>query len=129
MHNLVPKGQKQKCPSTRPKASVYSDGPKGLYLICISTICISYLYHCISISFCNPYLYHCNSVIIIPHAYALKRQKRPNTRPKASICVQTGPKGLSSHIIYITVSGGEGYCLMISKTIIVLIFTYLFTIF
>ena len=70
----------------------------------------------------------CISVIIIPHAYAPKRQKRPNTWPKASMCVQTGPKGLSFHIICITVSGGEGYCLMILKTIIILIFTYLLTI-
>ena len=50
----------------------------GLYLICIIWICII--------------------VIIKSHAYALKRQKRPNTQPKASMCVQTGLKGLSSHL-------------------------------
>ena len=87
---------------------VYSDGPQRP---------VSHLYHL--------YLNICISVIIIPHAYAPKRKKRPNTRPKTFMCVQTGPKGLSSHITCITVSGGEWYYLMISKTIIILIFTYL----
>ena len=54
------------------------------------------------------YLNICISVIIILHAEAPKRKKHPNTQPKASMCVQTGPKGLSSHIICITVFGGEG---------------------
>ena len=97
MHNLVPKGQKR--PSTRPKASMCTQtSPKGLYLICI--ICIS-IYVCIS------YMYHLHLniclIVIIPHAYAPKRQKHPNTRPKTSMCVQTGPKGLyliSSHMYH-----------------------------
>ena len=80
-------------------------GPKGLYHICII---ISHLYHL--------YLNICISVIIILHAYAPERQKHPNTRPKAFVCVHMGPKGLSSHIICITVSEGERYCLMIFQT-------------
>lgn len=50
---------------------------KDVYFICIICICVT--------------------VIIISHVYASKRQKRPNTRAKASMCVQMGPKGLSSH--------------------------------
>ena len=77
-----------------------SDQAHGPKLLCVlrraPKACIS------SVSSVSQYLsvsHICIFVIIIPHAYAPKRQKRPNTWPKASMCVQTGPKGLSSHLI------------------------------
>ena len=111
MHNLVPKGQSAQAHDPKPlcvlrwapKASISSVSSVSQYLS-VSNVCIT---------------------VLIPHAYAPKRQKHPNTRPKASMCVQTGPKGLSSHIILslysshiicITVSGREGYRPIILQT-------------
>ena len=174
MHNLVPKGQKR--PSTRPKASVCTQtGPKGLYLICISiSVCISYLYHCISISVCIPYLYHCISIsvcisflyhcisisvcisylyhcisisVCIPYLYHCisisvcisflyhcnhhtaclypQKAKTPkHTAQSLYVCSDGPQRPLISYNLYHCI-WREGYCLMISKTIIILIFTYL----
>ena len=87
---------------------VYSDGPQ---------MPKSHLYHL--------YLNICISIIIILHAYTPKRQKRPTYDPKPLCMFRQTPKAshlissvslYSSHIIYITVSEGEGYCLMIFQT-------------
>ena len=111
IHNLVPKGQKR--PSTRPKAFVCAQtGPKGMYLICI--ICVI----CISISVCISYLYLCNhhTACICP-----QKAKAPKHTAQSLYVCSDGPQRhlISSHLYHCI--WREGYCLMISKTIIILI--------
>ena len=115
MHNLVPKGQKH--PSTRPKTSVCTQtSPKGLFLICII---YSSIYVCIS------YLYLCNyhTTCICP-----QKAETPKHMAQSLYVCSDEPQRPLSHLICITVSRGDGCCLMISKTTIILIFTYLLTI-
>ena len=96
-------------------------GPKGLYHICII---ISHLYHHISsVSSVSQYMYLCNH-----HIACIRPQKTKVSKhwPKASMYVfRQAPTAshlisyvslYSSRIICITVSEGEGYCLMIFQT-------------
>ena len=110
------------CIIQSPKDKIaQAHGPKPLCVLrrvpkaCISSI--SYVSQYMSVS------HICISIIIIPHAYAPKKQKRQNTRPKISMCVQIGPKCLLSHLYHCI--WREGYCPMILKTISILIFMYI----
>ena len=114
-HNLVPKGQK--LPSTWSKASVCTQtGPKGLYLIHII---------CISISVCISCMYLCNhhTTCICP-----RKAKAPKHTAQSLYVCSNGPqRPLISSRMYHCI-WREWYCLMTSKAIISLIFTYLLTI-